>query len=420
MIFEVHPSTGLYGEVRPGGYKHSVLPIIAASLLSDEPVELRGVPETSDVDVLCKTIRHLGGSAERRGGSLHLCAAGVTGWEVPAEFAGQLRGIYLFMPSLLIRCGRFAVPTPGGDQIGDRTLEFGLHILREMGATTENGPVMSGERQGRLRGTVIRNWDHNDLPSITKIGLIAGSVAEGITVIHNPFRSPEIIDLANFLIALGADISGMGSDTVVIVGSERLRGGSHEVLRDPIEASTFLAACAMVGGEVTATGVRADTLPADLAILRGAGVEVIEGSDFVTVRAVAGQLKAVDFASTPRFPDLNTDAAPHFVGMAGMCAGCSSYEEGVWEGRWGYIGELNKMGAKMRVDGKRLIMEGIPRYRAAEVLAGDLRAASTLILAGLAAEGGVTRVHDAHLAYRGYEFYDEKLRRLGAKIDVIA
>lgn len=414
MRFRVHPCQGLEGEITPGGYKHACLPIIAASLLCDEPVVLEGVPATSDVDVLCEAIRHLGGQADLRGNSLTIDASGIYRWEISQELASRMRGTYLFMPALISRCGRFAVPQPGGDQIGDRTLEFGLQVMREMGAVAENKPVMTG-RAERLKGTALRFGITNDLPSVTKIGLIAGALARGVTVLYNPFQSPEITDLGNFLNAMGADISGTGTDTIVIVGKERLGGGRYRIMPDPLEAGTFLTACGMIGGRVTVRGISPETMPADLQVLNHMGMDLTVGADFVTARS-PGRLCGADFRSGP-FPEMNTDVAPLFVALATLARGISAFEETVWENRWGYVQELQKMGARIAIDGQNLTIKGIERLKGRQVTAGDLRAAAVLTLAGLAAEG-VTEVLDAHLVFRGYARFNEKLAALGASIEI--
>lgn len=414
MRFRVHHCQGLEGEITPGGYKHASLPIIAASLLIEEPVELEGVPATSDVEVLCEAIRHLGGRADLRGNSLTIDSSGICKWEISRKLSSRMRGTYLLMPALITRCGQFAVAQPGGDQIGDRTLEFGLQVMREMGAVAENKPVMTG-RATRLKGTSLRFRHTNDLPSVTKIGLIAGSMARGVTVLYNPFRSPEITDLGNFLNAMGADISGTGTDTIVIVGKERLCGGRYRIMSDPLEAGTFLVACGMIGGRVTVRGVSPETMPADLQLLDRMGMDLTVGPDFVTARSL-NRLCGADFKSGP-FPEMNTDVAPLFVALAALTKGISSFEETVWEGRWGYVRELQKMGANIAIDDQKLTIKGIERLKGRQVTAGDLRAAAVLILAGLASEG-VTEVLDAHLVFRGYERFNEKLAALGASIEI--
>jgi len=414
MRFRVHPCQGLEGEITPGGYKHASLPIIAASLLIEEPVELEGVPATSDVEVLCEAIRHLGGRADLRGNSLTIDSSGICKWEIPRELSSRMRGTYLFMPALITRCGRFSVAQPGGDQIGDRTLEFGLQVMREMGAVAENKPIMTG-RAKRLTGTSLRFRDTNDLPSVTKIGLIAGSLAQGVTVLYNPFRSPEITDLGNFLNAMGADISGTGTDTIVIVGKERLHGGRYRIMADPLEAGTFLAACGITGGKVTVRGVSPETMPADLQLLERMGMDLTLGPDFVTARST-DRLCGADFKSGP-FPEMNTDVAPLFVALAALTKGNSSFEETVWEGRWGYVRELQKMGAHITIDGQKLTIKGVEHLKGGRVTAGDLRGAAVLTLAGLASES-ITEVRDAHLAFRGYERFNEKLVALGASIEI--
>lgn len=414
MRFHVHPCERMSGEVFPGGYKHSALAILSASLLAGEPVELEGVPGTSDVGVICQAIRYLGGTVEQDGSTVTIDPSGIHRTDVPDDLARQLRAIYLFIPSLLARFGSFAVARPGGDRIGDRTLEFGLQVAREMGAEAVNDSVMTGKAK-RLVGTQLSIGNTNDAPSITKIALIAGSLARGTTVVENAFRSPEIVDLANFVNAMGGDVSGAGTDTLVILGQDKLHGTRFRVASDPLEASTFIAGCAMVGGTLTVRGVSPGMMPADLDLFTRAGLRLSTGSDHITVHAEK-PLRAVDF-SCGGFPGLNTDAAPPLVGMAALLEGESHYRETVWEGRWSYVHELCKLGADITVEGRELTIRGVPGFRAGTVTAGDLRAAATLILAGLASDG-VTTVEDAHLAYRGYEHFDRKLRMLGARIDV--
>jgi UDP-N-acetylglucosamine 1-carboxyvinyltransferase len=416
MRFRVYPVQGLEGDITPGGYKHASLPIIAASLLIEEPVTLGGVPVTSDVEVLCEAIRHLGGQADLSGKDLTIDSTGIDKWEIPRELSSRMRGTYLFMPALIGRCGRFAVAQPGGDQIGDRTLEFGLQVMREMGAVAENKPVMTG-RASHLVGTGLRFRDTNDLPSVTKIGIIAGVVAHGVTVLYNPFRSPEITDLANFLNAMGADISGAGTDTIVIVGKSRLHGGRYRIMADPLEAGTFLAACGMTSGKITVKGLSPQTMPGDLDLLDRMGMDLTVGSDFITAQS-NNRLCGADFISGP-FPEINTDVAPLYVGLAALCQGTSRFEETVWESRWGYVHELQKMGARIAIDGQRLTIRGAERLKGREVTATDLRAAAVLTLAGLSAEAP-TEVLDAHLVFRGYERFDEKLASLGATIEIEA
>jgi UDP-N-acetylglucosamine 1-carboxyvinyltransferase len=214
---------------------------------------------------------------------------------------------------------------------------------------------------------------------------------------------------------MGADISGTGTDTIVIVGKERLAGGRYRIMPDPLEAGTFLAACGMIGGRVTVRGISPETMPADLLVLKHMGMDITTGPDFITARSPT-RLSGADFRSGP-FPEMNTDVAPIFVALAALARGASSFEETVWEDRWGYVLELQKMGAHIAIDGQKLSIKGVDRLKGRQVTAGDLRAAALLTLAGLAAEG-VTEVLDAHLAFRGYARFNEKLAALGASIEI--
>jgi len=404
----------LEGEVRISGAKNAVLPILCATLLADEPVEIGNVPHLHDVRT---TARLLGGLGSGIG---HDIAAGVVRVDprtvdshlAPYELVRTMRASVLVLGPLLARHGAAEVSLPGGCAIGSRPVDLHIRALEALGAeiAVEHGFIKA--KAGRLRGGRF------EFPMVsvgaTENVLMAAVLADGTTVIDNAAREPEIVDLADCLVALGADIEGAGTPRIVVRGVDRLHGGRHDVIADRIETGTFLVAGAITGGRVTATHARPDTLDAVLRTLEEAGAEVAVDGDRVTVDMRGRRPKAVDIVTEPH-PGFPTDMQAQFMALDCVAEGSGTIDETIFENRFMHVNELMRLGADIHIDGHRATVNGVARLSGAPVMATDLRASACLILAGLVAEGETTIDRIYHLD-RGYEHIERKLSGLGARI----
>ncbi|MCW5579842.1 MAG: UDP-N-acetylglucosamine 1-carboxyvinyltransferase [Luteimonas sp.] len=404
----------LEGEVRISGAKNAVLPILCATLLADEPVEIGNVPHLHDVRT---TARLLGGLGSGIG---HDIAAGVVRVDprtvdshlAPYELVRTMRASVLVLGPLLARHGAAEVSLPGGCAIGSRPVDLHIRALEALGAeiVVEHGFIKA--KAGRLRGGRF------EFPMVsvgaTENVLMAAVLADGTTVIDNAAREPEIVDLADCLVALGADIEGAGTPRIVVRGVDRLHGGRHDVIADRIETGTFLVAGAITGGRVTATHARPDTLDAVLRTLEEAGAEVAVDGDRVTADMRGRRPKAVDIVTEPH-PGFPTDMQAQFMALDCVAEGSGTIDETIFENRFMHVNELMRLGADIHIDGHRATVNGVARLSGAPVMATDLRASACLILAGLVAEGETTIDRIYHLD-RGYEHIERKLSGLGARI----
>ena len=411
----------LEGEVQISGAKNAVLPILCATLLADGPVEIGNVPHLHDVVTTAKLLAELGagitidegtlGSGDKRGGMV-IDPTTVHSHVAPYELVRTMRASVLVLGPLLAKYGAAEVSLPGGCAIGSRPVDLHIKGLQALGAeiSVENGYIKAQAK--RLRGGRVVF----DMVSVgaTENVLMAAALADGTSVLENAAMEPEIVDLADCLIALGADIEGAGSNRIVVRGVERLHGGRHDVLPDRIETGTFLVAAAMTGGHVTARRARPETLDAVLDKLTEAGAQISIDGDRITLDMRGRRPKAVNLTTAPH-PAFPTDMQAQFMAMNCIADGVGVINETIFENRFMHVQELLRLGADIRVEGHTAIVRGTARLGGAQVMATDLRASASLILAELVADGDTVIDRIYHLD-RGYENIEEKLSGLGAKI----
>jgi len=410
-------STPLNGRVRASGAKNAALPILAATLLADAPVTLDNVPQLRDISTTFDLLGRMGARLTPQGeGVVQVEPRTLTSFVAPYELVKTMRASILVLGPLVSRYGRADVSLPGGCAIGARPVNLHIEGLRAMGAdvNVEGGYIRA--RAGRLRGARLVM----DLVSVTGTEnlMMAAALAEGETLIENAAREPEITDLADFLNAMGARIEGAGTDRIQIQGVERLSGARYRVMPDRIETGTFLVAAAMTGGCVRVTETRPDCLDAVLHKLREAGAEVRVGEDWIELDMHGRRPQAVDIHTAPH-PAFPTDMQAQFCALNSIAEGVGSIAETIFENRYMHVPELQRMGADIRVEGNIAICHGVERLTAAPVMATDLRASASLVLAGLVAEGETLIDRIYHLD-RGYENIEDKLLGLGASIQRIA
>ncbi|MDQ7958867.1 MAG: UDP-N-acetylglucosamine 1-carboxyvinyltransferase [Pseudomonadota bacterium] len=410
----------LRGEVPISGAKNAALPELCAALLTAEPVTLHNVPRLQDVATMLQLVRNMGVTAERDGnGTVSLDAGDLTKPEAPYELVKTMRASVLALGPLLARFGHARVSLPGGCAIGSRPVDQHIKGLTAMGAdiSVEHGYMVAKLQPGlaRLRGARITT----DMVTVTGTEnfLMAAALAEGETVLENAAQEPEIPDLAEMLIAMGAKIEGHGTSRIRIQGVERLHGGTHTVVADRIEAGTFLCAVAAAGGDVLLRHARADHLDAVVEKLReaGAAIEAVEGG--LRVRA-SGRLRAQSFRTT-EYPGFPTDMQAQFMALNVIAEGTSTVTETIFENRFMHVDEMLRLGARIQTDGKVAVIEGVPQLSGATVMATDLRASASLVIAGLVAEGETLVDRIYHLD-RGYDRMEAKLRGIGADIERVS
>ena len=403
----------LGGEVIVSGAKNAALPELCAALLTDQPVTLHNVPRLQDVSTMLKLVRNMGVAAERDdNGTVRLDAGALNNPEAPYELVKTMRASILVLGPLVARFGRADISLPGGCAIGARPVNIHIAGLQAMGAdiTIEGGYIRA--RADRLHGARLV------LDTVTVTGtenlMMAATLADGETIIENAAREPEVIDLANFLIAMGAKIQGAGTDKIVIQGVERLRGTTYDVLPDRIEAGTYLVAGAITRGHVRVKNVRPDHLDAVLAKLEEAGATIGVGDNWIEVDMRGRRPKAVDVRTAP-YPAFPTDMQAQFAALNTVASGVGTIIETIFENRFMHMLEMRRLGAEIRLEGNTAIIRGVERLTAAPVMATDLRASASLVLAGLVAEGR-TDIERIYHIDRGYEAIEEKLAQLGAQI----
>ena len=401
----------LAGTVSVSGAKNSALKLMAASLLAPGRSVITNVPRIRDCLVMAEMLDHLGVACHLSRGTAQLDATVVDGFEAPHELVRQMRASIVILGPLLARCGRARVALPGGDEIGARPVELHVRGLQRMGATfrSEHGYLVA--EAPNLHGASITL----DYPSVTATEnlLLAAVLARGTTVIDNAAREPEIADLALFLTAMGAQVDGAGTSTIEIAGVDELRPAEHATVPDRIEAGTWAAAAVATLGDVTIANAHPDHLDLLLTKLADAGAEVEMTEAGLRVRQ-AVRPRAVDFVTLP-YPGIATDFQPILLAMLAVADGTSIVTENVFEGRFLYVGELQRMGADIRTEGHHAVVRGVPRLSAAPVRALDIRAGMALVIAALCADGE-TEVADVHHIDRGYEDFEGKLRSLGAHV----
>jgi len=402
----------LSGSVAVSGAKNAALPILTAALLTGEPLIVDNVPHLRDVSTMLNLLMQMGVTTSLdEKGSVELRAARITDPVAPYELVKTMRASVLVLGPLVARLGEARVSLPGGCAIGLRPVDQHLKGLQAMGATIEMAEGYMIARAPRLKGARICM----DIVTVTGTEnlMMAAALADGVTVIENAAREPEIPDLAACLTAMGAKISGAGTDVITIEGVERLRGARHSVMPDRIETGTFLVAAAVTGGDVKVTGARPDTLDAVLDKLRETGVHIEAGDDWIHVRA-NGALKAVNVRTAP-YPAFPTDMQAQFMALNSVARGASRIVETIFENRFMHVQEMQRLGADIAVEGNTALIKGVPGLNGATVMATDLRASASLVIAGLVARGSTTVERIYHLD-RGYERIEEKLSKLGARI----
>jgi UDP-N-acetylglucosamine 1-carboxyvinyltransferase len=403
----------LRGEVRISGAKNAVLPILCATLLADEPVRIDNVPHLHDVVTTAKLLQGLGAGVEHAGDAMTVDPRSVDSHVAPYELVKTMRASILVLGPLLAKFGDAEVSLPGGCAIGSRPVDLHIKGLQALGARidVEHGFIKASVG-GRLKGA--RHVFEMVSVGATENVLMAATLAEGTTVLENAAMEPEIADLAECLRAMGAKIEGAGTPRIVVEGVERLHGGTHAVIADRIETGTFLVAAAMTGGSVVATHARPDTLDAVLDKLRESGAEISIDGDRIALDMHGRRPRAVNITTAPH-PAFPTDMQAQFMALDCIADGVGVINETIFENRFMHVQELLRLGADIRVDGHTAVVRGVEKLGGAPVMATDLRASASLILAGLVAEGETVIDRIYHLD-RGYERIEEKLSGLGAKI----
>lgn len=410
----IHGGKPLNGRIRVSSAKNAVLPIIAATVLASTPSRLLEVPHLEDVHTICEVISSLGVkvTVDDKKQEIIFDAATLTATEAPYELVRRMRASFLVMGPLLARCGEARISLPGGCAIGSRPIDLHLKAFEALGATIEMGDgYVHAKAPNGLKGNQV----YLDFPSVgaTENVIMAASMAEGKTVIENAAEEPEIVDLVTYLNSMGANIRGAGTNIIRIQGVPELKGAVHTVIPDRIEAGTYLIAAAMAGGDVYVENALSEHLKPVVAKLKEAGVTVEEHIDGIRVIS-DGTLKAADIKTLP-YPGFPTDMQAQFMALTTIAEGTSTVMETVFENRFMHVDELKKMGAQIRIEDRRAIVDGIQRLHGAEVRATDLRAGAALVCAGLAAEGETKVTQLSHID-RGYDDLVGKLKRLGADI----
>lgn len=410
--FLVKGPTRLEGEVTISGAKNAALPILFAALLAEEPVEIQNVPHLRDIDTTIKLLNQLG-TKVKRNGSVYVDASTVTTYCAPYDLVKTMRASIWALAPLVARFGHGEVSLPGGCAIGARPVDLHISGLEQLGAkiVLEDGYVKATV-DGRLKGACIV-MDKVSVGATVSI-MTAATLAEGTTTIENAAREPEIEDTANFLNTLGAKITGAGTDSIVIEGVERLGGGVYKVLPDRIETGTFLIAAAVSRGKVICRNARPDTLDAVLAKLHEAGAKIEVGDDWISLDMEGKRPKAVTLRTAPH-PGFPTDMQAQFSLLNLVADGAGMITETIFENRFMHIPELIRMGAHAEIESNTVLCHGVEKLTSAQVMATDLRASASLVIAGCIAEGTTTVDRIYHID-RGYEHIEDKLRGLGADI----
>jgi len=407
-----HP---LRGEVCISGAKNAALPILCASLLAPAPLTLHNVPELNDIGTMLKLLQQMGVSCKREGETVILDAAGVNNPVAPYDLVKTMRASILALGPLVARFGEAKVSLPGGCAIGARPVDLHIKGLEAMGAkiTIDGGYILASA--SRLKGARIF------MDTVTVTGtenlMMAACLADGVTVLENAAREPEVVDLADCLIKMGAKIKGHGSDVITIEGVPQLTGAEHAVMADRIETGTFLVAVTATGGAVQLTHAQGNTLDAVIDKLREAGAAITVGTDTIDISA-SGRPKAVNLRTAP-YPAFPTDMQAQFIALNAIASGTAIVTETIFENRFMHVQELVRLGAKIDIEGNTAIVHGVETLTGATVMATDLRASACLVIAGLVASGETIVDRIYHLD-RGYARIEQKLSTLGAQIERVA
>ena len=410
----------LHGEVVISGAKNAALPILCAALLAETPLKLSSVPALNDVGSTIKLLQQMGVLATINGDKVDLDAANIHTKEAPYEMVKTMRASILVLGPLLARFGHARVSLPGGCAIGSRPVDLHIKGLQAMGAEIhiEHGYIEATTKHlpnQRLQGARY----YMDLVTVTGTEnlMMAAALANGTTVLENAAKEPEVVDMAECLIKMGAKIKGAGTDVITIEGVERLHGATHQIVCDRIEAGTYMVAVAMTGGEITLKNARPDLLETVIDKLRDAGAVVTSTTDTITVKS-DGKLKAVNVRTAPH-PAFPTDMQAQFMALNTIATGISKVTETIFENRFMHVQEMQRLGADIEVDGNTALVKGVAYLDGATVMATDLRASASLVLSGLVARGETVIERIYHLD-RGYENLEAKLNALGADVKRIA
>ncbi|HEU5396307.1 MAG TPA: UDP-N-acetylglucosamine 1-carboxyvinyltransferase [Verrucomicrobiae bacterium] len=411
--FLIKGGVPLHGEVAISGSKNAALPIMAATLLTDEPCVVRGIPDLSDTRFMVQILESLGAQAKLANGTLTVRAKKIQGY-ADYELVRKMRGSICIAGPLLARLRKARISLPGGCVIGARPINLHLKGFAALGARIKiDGGYVDASTKKLAGATMFLGGRAGSTVLGTANVMMASALADGVTVIESAACEPEVVDLANFLTAMGAKIAGAGSPTITVTGVRRLHGASYRVIPDRIETATFAIAAAATNGEITIRNARADQLRAVLDKLNEAGVVVQQQGDRLTVRR-GRRLNSVDVTTLP-YSGFPTDAQAQMTALMALAPGISIITERIFESRFMHVSELARLGADIEIEGPSAIVKGGRPLSGAPVMASDLRASAALVIAGLAAKGA-TQVNRIYHLDRGYERMDEKLRKLGARI----
>ena len=414
--YVVQGGVALHGEVDISGAKNAALAILAAAIMTDEAVRIENLPDVHDVIVMNAAMEDIGVKirhVDRH--TVEITADQVNRLTVDYEYIKKIRASYYLLGALLGRFKEAEVALPGGCDIGSRPIDLHIKGFRAMGAECEVSYGLMGARADRLVGAHIF-MDKVSVGASINV-MMAAAMAEGKTVIENAAKEPHVVDVANFLNSMGANIRGAGTDVIRIQGVERLHGTTYSVIPDQIEAGTFMCAAAISHGDVTVKNVTPKHLEATSAKLMEAGCEIVEYDD--AVRVIAKSPLTPTSVTTLPYPGFPTDMQPQMTAVLALASGTSTVTETIFENRFRYVDELARMGACIKVEGNIAIIRGVNQFTGARISAPDLRAGAALVIAGLAADG-ITTVDDIHFIQRGYESFDQKLRGLGAQIECVS
>ena len=411
----IEGGTSLHGTIKAGGAKNSVLPLMAATLLAEGTHRFSNVPRLRDVVTMQRLLTHIGVASELKNSQLELASNGLQSLDAPYDLVKTMRASFLVLGPLLARWGKARVSLPGGCAIGARPIDLHLNALKKMGAEIEIQEGYVEAKAPKLKGAEI------DFEKVTVTGteniLMAATLAEGTTVLKNAAQEPEVIDLAHYLIKMGAEIKGAGTETITITGMPSLKANAHAVIADRIEAATFLMAGAITRGQVTIENCPPSLLETLLQYLKKSGCKIKTGAESITLSA-PDRLKSLDVTTSP-FPGFVTDLQAQFMALMSLAGGTSVITETIFENRFQHALELKRLGADILLSGHTATVKGVEKLSGAPMMATDLRASASLILAGLAAEGESV-IDRAYHIDRGYERIEEKLSKLGAKISRIS
>ena len=411
--YVIKGGTPLKGEVEIGGAKNAALAILAAAVMTDDTVTLSNVPDVRDVNVLLGAIQDIGADVKRIDKHVvQINGSTIQGLSVDYEYIKKIRASYYLLGALLGKYHKAEVALPGGCDIGSRPIDLHIKGFKALGAEVDISYGLISASAKKLTGNHIY-LDKVSVGATINI-LMAAALSEGKTVIDNAAKEPHVVDVANFLNSMGADIRGAGTESIRINGVEKLHGTEYSVIPDMIEAGTFMCAAVATGGDVTVRNVIPKHLEATTAKLLEAGCQVVEYDDAIKVIATK-ELKSTQVTTLP-YPGFPTDMQPQMTVVLGIAQGVSTVTESIWENRFKYVDELARMGAQIQIEGSVAIITGVDHYTGARVQAPDLRAGAALVIAGLAGDG-ITVVDDIYFIQRGYESFAEKLQGLGGHIE---